>query len=105
MTANQTSLQQLMFSLIEIWQSSGQSQKSFCQEKELAYSKFHYWHKKYVEYHSPSSSAEPFVSVTVKKSRALETLPVGVLELVFPDGRRLIFNQAVEAGFLKALLG
>jgi len=105
MTANQTSLQQLMFSLIEIWQSSGQSQKSFCQEKELAYSKFHYWHKKYLEYQTPSSSGEPFVSVTVKKSRALETLPVGVLELVFPDGRRLIFNQAVEAGFLKALLG
>jgi len=94
-----------MFSLIEIWQSSGQSQKSFCQEKELAYSKFHYWHKKYLEYQTPSSSGEPFVSVTVKKSRALETLPVGVLELVFPDGRRLIFNQAVEAGFLKALLG
>ena len=105
MTSNQTSLQQLMFSLIEIWQASGQSQKTFCQEKDLAYSKFHYWHKKYLEYQTPSSSGEPFVSVTVKKSRALETLPVGVLELVFPDGRRLIFNQAVEAGFLKALLG
>ena len=104
MTANLTPLQQLMFSLIEIWQSSGQSQKTFCQEKDLAYSKFHYWHKKYLEYRSPSSS-EPFVAVTVKKSGALETLPAGALELVFPDGRRLIFNQSVEAGFLKALLG
>ena len=105
MTANLTPLQQLMFSLIEIWQASGQSQRTFCQEKDLAYSKFHYWHKKYLEYQSPSSSGEPFVAVTVKKSRALETLPAGALELVFPDGRRLIFNQSVEAGFLKALLG
>lgn len=103
-----------MFSLIEIWQASGQSQRIFCQEKDLAYSKFHYWYKKYQEYQSPSSTGEPrpdesvgrsFVAVTVKKSRALETLPAGALELVFPDGRRLIFNQAVEAGFVKALLG
>jgi len=105
MTSNQTSLQQLMFSLIETWQASGQSQKTFCQEKDLAYSKFHYWHKKYLEYQTPSSSGEPFVAVTVKNSRAVEPLPAGTMELVFPDGRRLIFNRSVEAGFLKTLLG
>jgi len=105
MTSTLTPLQQLMFSLIEIWQSSGQSQKSFCQEKELAYGKFHYWYRKYQEYRSPSSSGEPFVAVTVKKASTLETVPAGVLELVFPDGRRLVFNQVVEAGFLKTLLG
>ena len=114
MTSNLTPLQQLMFSLIEIWQSSGQSQKSFCHEKDLAYSKFHYWYRKYQEYRSASSSGEPrpeesvgraFVAVRVKKSSTSETLPAGALELVFPDGRRLIFNQAVEAGFVKALLG
>lgn len=105
MTSPLTPLQQLMFSLIEIWKSSGQSQRAFCHEKDLAYSKFHYWHKKYLEYQSPSSSVEPFVAVTVKKSRALEPLPSGTMELVFPDGRRLIFNQSVGAGFLKTLLG
>jgi hypothetical protein len=114
MTSNLTPLQQLMFSLIEIWQSSGQSQKSFCHEKDLAYSKFHYWYRKYQEYRSASSSGEPlpdepfgraFVAVTVKKASTLDTVPAGVLELVFPEGRRLIFNQGVEAGFLKTLLG
>lgn len=107
MTSNLTPLQQLMFSLIEIWQSSGQSQQTFCQEKDLAYSKFHYWHKKYLQYRSPSSSEEPFVAVTVKKgtSGAPRLAVAGAMELVFPDGRRLIFNQTVEAGFLKTLLG
>jgi len=114
MTASLTPLQQIMFSLIEIWQSSGQSQRAFCQEKDLAYGKFHYWRKKYQEYRSPLSTEglrpdEPhgrsFVAVTVKKSKALETLQVGTMELVFPDGRRLIFNQGVDAGFLKTLLG
>jgi hypothetical protein len=94
-----------MFSLIEIWQSSGQSQRTFCQEKDLAYSKFHYWYKKYLEYRSPSTSEDSFVAVRVKKANTLESVPAGVLELVLPDGRRLIFNQAVEAGFLKTLLG
>ncbi len=105
MTSNLTPLRQLMFSLIETWQASGQSQRTFCLEKDLAYSKFHYWHKKYVQYQSRSSAEEPFVAVTVKRSRALEPLPGRAMELVFPDGRRLIFNQSVEAGFLKALLG
>ena len=112
MTANLTPLQQLMFSLIEIWQSSGQSQKAFCLEKDLAYSKFHYWHKKYLEYRSGSSEEprpdEPvgraFVAVRVKKNIAHETVSPGAMELILPDGRRLIFNQGVEAGFLKALL-
>src|SRR5947207_164105 len=105
MTLTLTPLQQLMFSLIEIWQSSGQSQKSFCQEKDLAYSKFHYWRKKYEEYRSPSSSGEPFVAVTVKKASTAEAVRAGAVELIFPDGRRLIFNQVVEVGFLKTLLG
>lgn len=104
MTATLAPLQQLMFSLIEIWISSGQSQKAFCQEKNLAYSKFHYWRKKYVEYQSRPSSEEPFMAVTIKES-GVEPLRTGSMELVFPDGRRLIFNQAVEAGFLKTLLG
>ena len=89
MTSNLTPLQQLMFSLIEIWQASGQSQRIFCQEKDLAYSKFHYWYKKYQEYQSPSATGEPrpdesvgraFVSVTLKKASTLETVPAGVLE-------------------------
>ena len=117
MTASLTPLQQIMFSLIEIWQSSGQSQKTFCQEKDLAYGKFHYWRKKYQEYRSPLSMEGPrpdeplgrsFVAVTVKKSKGLETprpVGAGTMELVFPDGRRLIFNQGVDAGFLKTLLG
>ena len=105
MSSTLTPLQQLMFSLIEIWQSSGQSQKSFCLEKDLAYGKFHYWQKKYQEYRSPSPSEDSFVAVRVKKASTLETVPTGVLELVFPDGRRLIFNQDVEVGFLKTLLG
>lgn len=49
---NQTT-QQLMFSLIEIWKGSGQSQINFCKEKNIAYHRFHYWFKKYTD-HTPT---------------------------------------------------
>jgi hypothetical protein len=39
--------QQFMFSLIEIWKSSGKTQRQFCKEKDLACHKFHYWFRKY----------------------------------------------------------
>lgn len=90
--------QQLMFSLIEIWKSSGKTQKEFCQENDLAYHKFHYWFKKYNNEHDKGSDESPFVPVVRTTSGA------GTLELIYPDGRRLIFHQRVDAGFLRALL-
>lgn len=41
MESTDTTLQQLMFSLIEVWRASGKTQRDFCQEKDIAYSKFH----------------------------------------------------------------
>ena len=104
MTSTLEPTQQLMFSLIKIWEAGDQTQRAFCQEKDLAYHKFHYWYKKYREHYAQPSPNTPFVSVTVKNDRDRRTVAGGVLELVLPDGRRLLFNQPVEAGFLKALL-
>jgi hypothetical protein len=90
--------QQAMFTLIESWQNSGQTQHEFCKKQEIAYSAFHYWYKKYRQYQTPHSAA--FVPVTIQ--------PLGsgspVVELSLPDGRRLSFYQTVEASMLKALL-
>lgn len=90
--------QQLMFSLIEVWKHSGKSQKDFCQEKDLAYHKFHYWFKKYNEQNGDAASHSPFVAVSMQGASS------GKLEIVYPDGRRLIFHQPVDASFLRALL-
>lgn len=90
---------QLMFSLIEIWKSSGKSQKAFCQEKDLAYHKFHYWFKKYNDQNGESADDSPFVPLSMKPVASSN------LEVVYPDGRRLIFHQPVDAGFLRVLLG
>lgn len=89
-----------MFSLIEIWKGSGKTQQEFCKEKDIAYSKFHYWLKKYNAHGSTPDSSSGFVAITVNRTKALGS----GLELVYPDGRRLIFHQDVDPSFVRALL-
>lgn len=100
-----TTLQQLMFSLIAVWRESGKTQRDFCKEKDLAYSKFQYWLRRYKEHDpstsDPSTTRSGFVPVKVNDQVIQRT---GGLELVYPDGRRLIFHQEVDPSFLRILL-
>ena len=99
MESTDQTLQQLMFSLIEVWKKSGKTQKEFCQEKDIAYHKFHYWFKKYNG--GQSQTSEPtFMQVEVNRNTSSRGI-----EVIYPDGRRLIFHQGVEASFLRNLLG
>lgn len=100
MESNDITLRQLMFSLIEVWKKSGKTQREFCQEKDIAYSKFQYWMKKYGEQSSLTGSQGGFVPVVMKN----EVNSRAMMELVFPDGKKLIFHQAVEVSYLHALL-
>src|SRR5690606_16850131 len=59
---------QLMFSLIEVWKSSGKTQKEFCQEKDLAHHKFYYWLRKYNDHHRQSADESPFLSVSTQSA-------------------------------------
>ena len=93
-----TTTQQLMYSLIEVWKTSGKSQKEFCKEKDLAYHKFHYWFKKY---NDEKNTGPTFSEVVVRNQT---TSIQGAIELQYPDGRKLIFNQEVDVVFLRALL-
>lgn len=101
LSSDQT-LQQLMFSLIGIWKASGKTQQDFCKEKDLEYNKFQYWFRKYKRVSMPArSQPDSFISVKVKE---VVPSPHGAMELVFPDGRKLIFHQPVEASFMRSLL-
>ena len=105
MDSEKRTLQQLMFSLIEIWKQGNQSQKDFCQEKSLTLSKFQYWYKKHQQSHS-GPGGEPFTVVTVRNNATVpKPVASGSMEIIWPDGRRLIFHQGVEASFLRTLLG
>jgi hypothetical protein len=91
-----------MFELIGSWQKSGLSQSAYCNEKGIRYHVFHYWYRRYRKQHSPGAPAG-FVSLNVQPF----SLPAGgsaAVELVLPDGKRLLFHQGVSAAYLKALI-
>lgn len=102
MESTDQTTQQLMFSLIEVWKSSTQNQQEFCKEKDLDYQKFQYWFRKYRALHSEDrTDTKFFKQVKIKPTGSTYSAAV---ELVFPDGRKVIFRQPVEASFLRVLL-
>ncbi len=101
MRSPDTTLQQLMFSLIQVWQKSGMTQREFCEKKDITYAKFQYWMKRYNEARGARERASNFLSVHVKKEIPVRS---GSLEIVYPDGRRLVLHQEVDPDFLRALL-
>lgn len=93
-----------MFDLIEQWKTSGLSQKAFCEQHEVRYYVFHYWYRRYREQHPKSMDSSPaFIALQVNAAGTSSSY-AGCAELILPDGRRLLFHQAVDANFLKTLL-
>ncbi|MEJ7643762.1 MAG: hypothetical protein WKF87_04155 [Chryseolinea sp.] len=97
--ASQDEKQQKMFSMIELWKASGESQQAFCKGQGMAYSGFHYWLKRY---RAVQVNDKP--SDFVKLNFPVRDGGSPVAELVMPDGRLLRFYQGVDASLLRALL-
>ncbi len=99
MTAR-TKKSEAMYAMIESWKGSGQSQQEFCNAQGVSYFIFHYWYKKYRE-HKSGGGLSAFVPVHIQKTSS--GLPL--IELIFPDGKRIHFYDRVEVSFLQSLLG
>lgn len=82
--------------MITSWQQSGQSQKQFCLQNNIAYHVFHYWYKVYRNQQAAGKGS--FVAVNIAAEHQSN------IELHLTDGRRIIFHQPVSADFLKALI-
>lgn len=100
MEATDQTTHQQMFSLIESWKGSGQSQIMFCKEKEIAYHRFHYWLKKYNDLNGTTSVAPSFSQVRVPSLDPRS----GNIEVIYPDGRKVVFHHPIEVSFLRNLL-
>jgi hypothetical protein len=92
------SIREQMFASIASWLSSELSQKQWCQDQGITYHVFHYWYRKYRDEHPASHDNNSFVRLTVKPE------PGASCEVIFTDGTKIIFREAVPAQFLKSLL-
>ena len=92
------SIRKQMFASIASWQSSELSQKQWCTEQGIIYHVFHYWYRKYRDEHPESADNNSFVRLTVKPEASTSC------EVIFADGTKIIFREAVPAQYLKSLL-
>jgi hypothetical protein len=97
---------QEMFLMIEGWKRSGLSQMEYCKEQGIRYHVFHYWYKVYRdEQQATVNPPSSFVQLQVETE--FDTTPpitATNVELVLPNGKRLLFHGSVEASFLCSLL-
>jgi hypothetical protein len=94
---------QQMFQMIEGWKTSGLTQIGYCKQKGIAYHVFHYWYKLYRdEQEQNTSPTSSFVELQVEDTTILSSATN--VELLLPDGKRLLFHGRVDACFLRLLL-
>lgn len=97
---NKEVVRQQNFAMIEQWQQSGLSQKAFCEQNNIAYHVFHYWYKRHrVAQLGTDNQPSSFVKLEMT-SRA----EYAHIEVVLPDGMRLLFHQPVSSDYLKAII-
>lgn len=89
--------QEQMFSLIESWKASGQSQQAFCKTQNISYHVFHYWYKKW-------RTKQPVSSDFLPVNLPPHACGTPIAELILPDGRRVNFYPGVDASLLRSLL-
>jgi hypothetical protein len=82
--------------MLDEWKASGESIASYCKERNIAYHSFFYWQKKLS---SPSSvQKKKFIKLTPPSSS-----PVLSTEIIYPNGKRIVFHSSVEVSILKQL--
>jgi hypothetical protein len=95
-----------MFSHVEAYRSSRQSQKAYCKHKGISLSTFQYWAKKYREEFSKdeaSDEAPGFIPLQVHLEPEPKRTP-GHLHFLFPNGIQVMCPESVHPEVLKTLL-
>jgi len=93
-----------MFSLIRKWEASGLSQEKFVRQHGIARSTFGYWRKKYLKETSHNSEKDKFIPVKVSdRTKPIEN-NTGAVEVVYPNGVRLVCASSMDLSRLKPLI-
>ena len=85
--------------MIGSWKQSGLSQKAWCEQNNIQYYVFHYWYKRYRD-EQASSNSSTFIPLGVNPP----ITTCASVEVVLPDGKRILFHQAISSDYLKALI-
>lgn len=86
--------------MVRRWESSGTTQKYFCEQEGLPFHHFYYWLKMYRDENSLPLSTGKFI----KLSSPVNTITGSIYaEITFQNGNSIRFHQPVSAAELKQL--
>lgn len=95
-----------MFGHIDAWRSSGKSQKVYCKEVGLSLAVLGYWITKQrkatrdvAHTNTDRKISSVFIPVSVQENRAVDQI-----ELVYPNGVRLLLNSTEKLDQIAALI-
>lgn len=97
---NKIERRQEMFRLIEEWKTSGKSKKQFCEEHQIAQSRFFYWQKRYSEQNESIQNC--FVPVKTGKKKN-ESKPG--IDIYYPNGVRLQLPAGTGVAVIRSMIG
>ena len=92
-----------MYALIRKWEVSGLSQEQFLRQQGIAKSTFGYWRKKYLKETGDNKRKENFIPVKIDKADKTQK-GTEVLELIYPNGVRLVCSARMDLSRLKPLI-
>jgi hypothetical protein len=90
-----------MLRMIGFWKASGISQKAYCEQNNIRYYVFHYWYKRYRDQQDAVGDGT-FIPLNVKPSTF--AVSNSAIEILLPDGKRILFHQPVGPDYLKSLI-
>ena len=93
-----------MLSLINQWEQSGMRQKDFYQQHNIPAHVFYYWHRCSKKPKAGARKPIPAANSFVQLQPSVSVPSVNNMEMVLPNGNRIIFNQPVSVDYLKALI-
>ena len=97
--------------LIAMYETSGESQKQFCADRDLPFNTFQYWlYRRSKKVRSVSGSTPEFVPIEVVRSPAPEgaatktRLGEAAIEIALPSGVQVRLPSGVSASFVGELI-
>ena len=80
------------------------TKKSFCAEQGINPHTFYYWQRKLSEHISPPKKGNKFIALEVKGSRREDVGKLGQLELVYPNGNRILLPISSSLQLIEQLV-
>lgn len=93
-------IQEKMFALMELWESSNESPKIFCERQKIKEHIFYYWRKKW--HKSKTLPTKGFIPVSIGN----EELPSApMVEIAYPNGTVVRLANGANLSMIRSLIG